>query len=216
MGWQRFCKAYKLQVQLLSTPQQLGIERNKFMRIIFLGTTKAFIKVSENEDYPEHIPVFVDKKRIFHKYICCECNKVFYAKKQQDFCSQECFSNSKSFMAKCYNCGKDFKTLKSRVLHSKSGLFFCSRECKDFAQSIEGGCEAIRPIEYKTGITYYREKAIKNKPMECEECGIKESDILEVHHKDGNRKNNNLSNLIILCPNCHARHTKKKQKHTPL
>lgn len=27
---------------------------------------------------------------------------------------------------------------------------------------------------------------------------------IELHHKDGNRTNNNLTNLIILCPNCHA------------
>lgn len=27
---------------------------------------------------------------------------------------------------------------------------------------------------------------------------------LELHHKDGNRKNNQLSNLELLCPNCHA------------
>ena len=28
--------------------------------------------------------------------------------------------------------------------------------------------------------------------------------VLEVHHQDGNRKNNELSNLQLLCPNCHA------------
>lgn len=27
---------------------------------------------------------------------------------------------------------------------------------------------------------------------------------IELHHKDGNHKNNNLVNLQILCPNCHA------------
>lgn len=27
---------------------------------------------------------------------------------------------------------------------------------------------------------------------------------LELHHKDGNHYNNDLSNLEILCPNCHA------------
>jgi 5-methylcytosine-specific restriction endonuclease McrA len=28
--------------------------------------------------------------------------------------------------------------------------------------------------------------------------------VLEVHHKDGNRRNNKLDNLQLLCPNCHA------------
>jgi len=27
---------------------------------------------------------------------------------------------------------------------------------------------------------------------------------LELHHKDGDRKNNQISNLELLCPNCHA------------
>ena len=27
---------------------------------------------------------------------------------------------------------------------------------------------------------------------------------LELHHKDGNHENNNLNNLELLCPNCHA------------
>lgn len=46
------------------------------------------------------------------------------------------------------------------------------------------------------------------KTRECEECGInnwRDKPIsLQLHHKDGNRKNNELSNLQILCPNCHS------------
>ena len=42
----------------------------------------------------------------------------------------------------------------------------------------------------------------------CEICGISEwqnSEIkLQVHHVDGNRTNNNLCNLQLLCPNCHS------------
>lgn len=42
----------------------------------------------------------------------------------------------------------------------------------------------------------------------CEECGItkwNDKDIVfQLHHKDGNHKNNKLENLILLCPNCHS------------
>lgn len=42
----------------------------------------------------------------------------------------------------------------------------------------------------------------------CEQCGLSEwqNDLipLELHHIDGNHYNNNLNNLKILCPNCHA------------
>jgi endogenous inhibitor of DNA gyrase (YacG/DUF329 family) len=40
---------------------------------------------------------------------------------------------------------------------------------------------------------------------ECEACGYDEiPGILVIHHKDRDRNNNELSNLAVLCPNCHA------------
>lgn len=42
----------------------------------------------------------------------------------------------------------------------------------------------------------------------CECCGLSEwlnqPIALEVHHKDGNNQNNDVNNLELLCPNCHA------------
>lgn len=55
-----------------------------------------------------------------------------------------------------------------------------------------------------------RKRLIKEKikPHMCELCGIKEwlgQEIsLELDHIDGNRYNHVLSNLRILCPNCHS------------
>lgn len=37
---------------------------------------------------------------------------------------------------------------------------------------------------------------------------------LEVHHKDGNKKNNDISNLQLLCPNCHALTDNYRGKNT--
>jgi len=46
------------------------------------------------------------------------------------------------------------------------------------------------------------------KEYKCEECGVVEWNgkpiSLQLHHIDGNRKNNSLENLQILCPNCHT------------
>jgi len=48
----------------------------------------------------------------------------------------------------------------------------------------------------------------KIKEHKCELCGMKEWNNLpiplELHHIDGNHFNNELSNLQLLCPNCHA------------
>lgn len=37
----------------------------------------------------------------------------------------------------------------------------------------------------------------------CEKCMYNKAEILQIHHKDRNRKNNDLSNLELICPNCH-------------
>jgi 5-methylcytosine-specific restriction endonuclease McrA len=43
---------------------------------------------------------------------------------------------------------------------------------------------------------------------QCESCNLdkwlNKPIPLELHHKDGNRYNNQLDNLMLLCPNCHA------------
>lgn len=47
----------------------------------------------------------------------------------------------------------------------------------------------------------YREKAIHEHGERCQVCGS-ESDI-HIHHRDGDRTNNDLENLIPLCQDCH-------------
>ena len=55
-----------------------------------------------------------------------------------------------------------------------------------------------------------KEKLIRDgiKLHQCEKCGLTEWNgkpiPLELHHKDGDHYNNEMSNLEILCPNCHA------------
>jgi hypothetical protein len=50
-----------------------------------------------------------------------------------------------------------------------------------------------------------RENIFEHKCMNCDGTEWQKIKIpLELHHKDGNNSNNNLSNLELLCPNCHA------------
>lgn len=54
------------------------------------------------------------------------------------------------------------------------------------------------------------------KEKKCESCGISEwlgeEVVLELDHIDSNHNNNELCNLQILCPNCHALKTRKSRK----
>jgi 5-methylcytosine-specific restriction endonuclease McrA len=52
----------------------------------------------------------------------------------------------------------------------------------------------------------YRKLAFSHYPPFCAHCGYGIPDVLEVAHIDGNRSNNAVSNLVILCPNCHKMH----------
>ena len=53
-----------------------------------------------------------------------------------------------------------------------------------------------------------RRNLIRERSHKCEECDLSEwrsfPITLEIHHIDGDRTNNSLSNLQLLCCNCHA------------
>lgn len=52
----------------------------------------------------------------------------------------------------------------------------------------------------------YRKLAFDAYPPICAHCGFGIKEVLEVAHLDGNRDNNEIGNLAILCPNCHKMH----------
>jgi len=49
----------------------------------------------------------------------------------------------------------------------------------------------------------YRSKCLEAKGEQCHLCGS--DGYIEVHHVDGDRKNNCLSNLIPVCMDCHSK-----------
>jgi hypothetical protein len=65
------------------------------------------------------------------------------------------------------------------------------------------GESRIRRINYrKLAFDHYG----KNGPAVCAFCGFGIPDVLEVAHLDCDRSNCDVSNLAILCPNCHKMH----------
>lgn len=150
---------------------------------------------------------------------CLHCQEEFDAPIKEHnrgnakFCSISCsskFKNSNRDKQEpnviCSYCEQSFYKNKSKQKNSKSGHFFCSRICKDSAQRIYGNklpILSIMPQHYGV-LTDYRCLAFSSFDIKCNECNWdKIPEILEVHHIDGNRKNNDISNLRMLCPTCH-------------
>ena len=49
----------------------------------------------------------------------------------------------------------------------------------------------------------YRHKAFKKHGYACNKCLDKRRYVLQIHHKDEDRNNNKINNLMVLCANCH-------------
>ena len=143
--------------------------------------------------------------------IRCSCPKCSEERKQELY-------ELHSKIVKCAYCGKEIKRHLSKLSNSKNDLYFCCREHKDLAQRLDSDelFDVMRPNHYGQGTTIdYRDRAFSVYEHKCAICGYHDDDdisLLDVHHIDSNRENNDLSNLIIVCPNCHRKLTLKKYK----
>ena len=59
-----------------------------------------------------------------------------------------------------------------------------------------------------TNTNRLRQRLLKERKNQCEICKrvswLKKTIKLELHHIDGNSKNNLKENLLLICPNCHS------------
>lgn len=61
-------------------------------------------------------------------------------------------------------------------------------------------CANMRDLLTKQG---YSLRAREHMGKECEACGEKEKEFLDIHHIDQNNENNEVENLQTLCGRCH-------------
>lgn len=152
---------------------------------------------------------------------CKICEKEFYVKPNHQklgwgkFCSIQCRTKAqfKGKIVKCFNCCKKIYRSPSQLKKSKSGKHFCTKSCQTFWRNTYFVEE--KHANWKNGIRTYRKILERSgkKPF-CALCKINNKRILTAHHKDRNRNNNKLSNLVWLCLNCHylVHHDKKLDK----
>jgi len=147
------------------------------------------------------------RKKIFSSYFknCKVCGKKFKTIPSQDkkCCSYKCNGirrRKEKIKYICLICGKDIYDYKTRKRK------YCSTKCKieALARLRKKRFENIRIYRKWKGSRELKEYLIKTYGA-CQICGWKvEVNVLEAHHKDRNKKNNNENNLILICPNCHS------------
>ncbi|KKK46739.1 hypothetical protein LCGC14_3162230 [marine sediment metagenome] len=140
---------------------------------------------------------------------CAHCRVKVLSRKDQlrKYCSKQCSAKGRRNRIEipCGYCGKKIRKTKRRLSKSKSGLVFCSREHKDWAQRIDSGVKEVQPSHYGDGKSSYRKRALQEYGSKCVGCNYCElEDMLDVHHIDKDRENNSLTNLVVLCVFCHA------------
>lgn len=103
----------------------------------------------------------------------------------------------------CKQCGKEVYRNLTEQARSKNNVFFCNRSCQTKWRNSFLFSGENHP-SWKGGEASYRERLLKHsKILICKRCGTKDVRVLAVHHKDKNRSNNTLGNLMWLCHNCH-------------
>ena len=133
---------------------------------------------------------------------CIVCDRLVYRRpvemlrnKGRVFCSMACYGVSCRKEKPCIVCGA--------LILAGANKKTCDRSCAN---------------THRTGITYkinrprdnvksqqaLKTRLLENRGKQCERCNYTRHEILHVHHKDKNRNNNDINNLELICPNCHA------------
>lgn len=117
---------------------------------------------------------------------------------------------TKAQMARDLDCNP--KTINAVL--KRLGLEYGGNQgCKGLPKSNGHGMTLLEYLEKSVDVqsNKVRKKLLDEgyKEYRCECCGLSEwlgePIPLELHHQDGNRFNNTLSNFQLLCPNCHAK-----------
>jgi hypothetical protein len=97
-------------------------------------------------------------------------------------------------MKKCKYCGKNFNA-------TRKGKVYCSKNCRWKASKTRICGSVTNAAKVQKGDIY----VLLIKKDKCSNCGFVpvHSCQLDIHHKDGNHKNNCVDNLQVLCANCH-------------
>ncbi len=141
--------------------------------------------------------------------ICLICKKPVYKRPVEIkrnsgkvYCSIICYGIACRKEKPCTVCGK--------MILSSLNKKTCGRACAN-KQRTGIKYHLGRPKDKVISQRILKVRLMKERGTVCERCRYSVYQILQVHHKDRNRKNNTMENLELICPNCHfAEHYKRK------
>ena len=126
--------------------------------------------------------------------------------KRREINSKETFNKGSGKVRYCLNCGK---VLSNRQTKYCSNICQADYQYKQYINRWKSGEETGLSGEY--GISQHIRRYLMDKySCKCQLCGWGETNPytntvpLEIHHIDGDYKNNNEDNLQLICPNCHS------------
>jgi hypothetical protein len=102
-----------------------------------------------------------------------------------------------------------FKCLACENITKRWDRKFCSSKCQQLYQRLEK-FKQIESGDQSLRVRNYRQYLITRYGARCMNCGwdkinpITQKCPIELDHIDGNSDNNSLSNLKLICPNCHS------------
>ena len=132
---------------------------------------------------------------------CTLCQKAIYRRpvefrrnEGKFYCGQACYGISCRKEKSCIICNKLILSSLHRVT--------CSRRCSNiYREGIK--YKLGRPKDKVEEIRSIKIRLLSIRGEKCERCGYNKPEVLQVHHKDRSKRNNDFKNLELICPNCH-------------
>jgi dUTP pyrophosphatase len=155
--------------------------------------------------------------------VCTNCKKSFKRLPKDivgktSFCSKKCFYTYLRKFPELYGRKKDITAWISLICEQCTKKFFRpryeykNRNSKHIFCSIE--CSNTYKEKNAIHLSDRRKRRLIENSTGCEICGG--GFLLEIHHKDGNNKNNKIENLQVLCKKCHYHtHGRNFYVHVP-
>lgn len=148
---------------------------------------------------------------------CPFCGKIFQAHRchHRKFCSSACACrarnlpgwNNAGLTNTCQGCGCVY-----RIHPSQLGIsHYCSKTCKDKHINISVAC-GDKSGSWKGGrsSSYYQRLFRDHLPKVCAICS--NTVTLCVHHLNGDKTDNRLENMVVVCRSCHSQARNRDEK----